>query len=654
MPIEISPADAAAAEEFLATVVAEAIPSGRFGDGTALRDLVIKGLSIVAAQFRKENNIVQSQQSFLRLRELAASRTEAELDPSVAIAADSLASNWFLTRGTGGYARGLLQVTVTRKQDYPLPRTARFLYDRTLAFFPDNAADTVISASALSPVLDFSGNTVAYTFTLRVVAAQTGEAYNVFPSTWAGTGDFSPYVTRVNNLTRFEGGSPRQTTLEMIDSAENAISVRNLINDRSIQATLPSKFSYIRRIVNIGMGDPEMQRDLITGLAAGTSLHVGGHFDVYLDLAASDTVFEGPVGGLYVRPDGVINVFRDSANPNFGTYGVLVGDVLRVLEGPLGSQQDYVIAETSSSELFVSETQGFPLVATGLTYYIYRPMFGPDVQVYPTLGVSNTGVTSNTVHNAGRVTLLGEPHYDIVDVAVVNPTPGDPYVNSPDGFVHFINRVNDTPTLPTVTTDPLPFQVIGRSPLKAQSAFAFDQIAIPADYEGKRLRVTYQTIAGFGPISSFTRDRFERVLCANVLARGMHPVYVTLIVPYVLSPLATGVVDELRLRQRIVAFINSFDPRDVIDVSDIIQLVRTTEPRIGSVIPFQISYDLLAPDGRIVSFVTSDRVAMDPAKLEPLPNPQVTLNQLLGLGVSDRTTRYLTRLERVFVEQRPS
>ena len=140
------------------------------------------------------------------------------------------------------------------------------------------------------------------------------------------------------------------------------------------------------------------------------------------------------------------------------------------------------------------------------------------------------------------------------------------------------------------------------------------------------------------------------MLAGNIELKGYHPVYLSLTVPYVFSPVATGTVDELSLRQNIVAYVNSFDPRDVIDVSDILTYVKNFSVNIGTVYPFEIQYDLLAPDGTVYSFTTADVVAMDPDKADPAT--PVTLNQLLALTVSDRTVRYLTRLERVQVEVR--
>lgn len=646
MAIEITASDVASAEEFLATVVSNQVENGRFTDGTALRDLCIKALAVVAAQLRKENATVQSLQSLLSIRRLATTSTDPALDD----AADAILSNWFISRGSGDYARGLITAFVSKKQDYPIARTVRFFYDRTLAFYPDSSTDLVIPANELAPVIDAGGNVISYSFTLRVVAAQTGTAYNVFPGTWAGTGGFSPFVQRISSAVKFEGGKARQSTVDMIDQAQNAIAVRNLVNNRSIAATLTSKFSYLTRLTTIGMGDPEMQRDIAEELATSTRIHVGGHYDVYAELAVSNTSFEGLLGGVYARPDGVVAVFGDTAVADWATTNVVEGDVIRVAAGFPEVPRDYPVRTVAASELTVSAAHSFPLAGTGLTYYIYRPLFGPDVQIYPAVSTSSTGFTASTTQTANQLVLPAEPHYDIIDVAVTNPDPGDTYVNDSDGYVHFTSRTNTAPVLPPAANVALPFQIVGNSPANGQSSLAFDSLVLPAGYNGKRVRVTYQTLAGFGTVDSYVRDRFERVLAGNIELKGYHPVYLTMRIPYALSPVATSAIDELTLRQNIVAYVNSFDPRDVIDVSDILTYVKNFSVNIGTVYPFEIQYDLLAPDGNVYGFTTTDVVAMDPTKADP--DTPVTLNQLLALTVSDRTVRYLTRLERVQVEVR--
>jgi len=653
MSIEISAADVRDAEDLLASVLSEEVENGRFTDGTALRDLAVKALAVVSAQMRKENRQVQSLQSLLRIKQVAANTAEADLDPAVIDGTDAILSNWFLKRKAGGYSRGIVQILVNRKQDYVIRRTDRFNYDRSRAYYIDSLTDLVIPSQDVRPLTDATGAVVAYAFTVRLIAAKTGENFDVSPGTWAGNGGFSPFVLRVTSSITFSGGKSRESTTAVINRAENAIAVRNLINPRSVLATLTETFTDLSRLITIGMGDLEMQRDRVPFAGSLGDLHLGGYFDVYMELPVSSTQFEGPVGGVYARPDGKAVVFKDAGVPDWTTSGVYVGDVIRVVAGLPAVPRDFVVQTVAAGELTVSPLQAFPEVSLAVEYSIYRPLFGPDTQIYPLTGTSTTGQCLATTQTPNMVLLPPEPHYDILDVAVLNPFGGDPYVNSPDGYVHFTQRVNALPVLPTDAGASLPFRVVSRAPLDAQSSFAFDLVEVPEEYDGYRLRVTYQTTVGFGAIDSFVRDRFQRVLCANAQPKAYHPIYLTMTIPYELKRNPTALVNELTLRQNIVAFINSFDPREVIDVSDIMQYIRNADGNIGSVLPFEITYTLLAPDGRAITFLTDSTVSIDPAKVDTVTTGSApSLEELLAMSVSDRTVRYLTRLERIQVELR--
>jgi len=638
MAIEITAADVTAAEEFLAAVVSDRVPEGRFTDGTALRDLCIKALAVVSAQHRKDNATTQSLQSLLRIKQLARTTN----DPAVDDAADAILSNVFFTRTPGQYARGTVNVFVSRKQDYVISRTAPFPYDRNLIFYVDSAADVVVPAQDVKPITDGSGRVFGYSFTQRVIAAKSGSQYNVSPAVWAGTGGFSPYITRVTSSYRFEGGTARQSTLSAIDAAEDAMAVRNLINGKSVRATLSQNFPAATRVLVVGMGEPEMMRDSTTELATGVSMHVGGHFDVYADMPVAQTTFTSTIGGRFMRPDRAVCVFGDTGVSDWTVTPVRIGDVIRVSAGLTDVPRDYAVREIRETEVYVSERYGFPETADGVTYYIYRPLYGSDVQIYPATGTRTTGYTAATVQTENRIVLPAEPHYDIIDVAIIDPDPADPNVNDPDGAIHFFQRTDETPTI--VGTDPnqFAFRVHGHYPVDGQSARAFDEIEFPAGYDGKTARVTYFTLAGFAALDGYLRDRFERVLCANVQLKARHPVYVSVSVPYALSPLARTGVDELALRQGIVTLINTFNSDDVMDVSDISTYVKNFSSAIGTVFSFGIAYTLFAPDGSMYGFTTDDVVAI----------PEATLSALLAMGVSDRTIRYQTRLELVQLEPR--
>jgi hypothetical protein len=658
MAIEISAQDVAEIEQFLETLLTDEVPEGRFTKGTALRDLTIKALAFVVAQQRKENQEVRSLQSLLTVREIATG-VDPDRDRAVSDAVAAILSNWFVNVKNGGFARGVLNIFFSRKQDYLLPGNNRFLYDRARAFFPDVTDPTqtiVIPASSLTPVLAASGVVTGYVYRQRVVAAKTGTTYNVAPATWQGGRQFSQYVTNISSQIEFTGGRDRETSEEAIDRAGTAIAVRNLINSRSVDATLRDRFSELVRLTVIGMGDPEMQRDRKVEIASGIDLHVGGHFDVYLELPRTTVTFEGLLGGRFLRPDNVINVFRDSTITDWTAEAIAEGDVIRVSAGLPDVPRDFIIREILPTELRVSTIMPFSAAtdedATFVDYFIYRPVFGPDVQLLPAVGVLATGQTSRQMETEGRLTLPGGAHYEITEVTVIDPDVGDPNINATDGYVHFPVRTNDTPGT-GLATDLLEYQVINNDPASAQSQLQFEELLLDPAYNGKTVRVVYETLAGLSTIHDFTRDRFERIAAANILARGYNPVYLSALIPYKLKATATGTPDEEALKTAVVDLINNFDPNDVIDVSDIIECVRQADANIGTVFPFDIEYDFIVPDGRVLHYRTSDEVTLDPAKLEiDLTSVDNRLDNPLGLGVSDRTVRYMTRLARISFELR--
>jgi len=645
MAIEISRSDVNEATVFLETLLTQNIPNGRFSQGTALRDLTINALAFIFAQLRKDNKSVQAMQSLLTAQTIAT--TDPDIDRAVSNAVNAILSNWFITRNAGAFARGLLTIYVSRKQDYLIPGNNRFLFDRSRAYYPDVTDPTItsiINSADLLPVIDADGNVTSYAFQLRVVAARTGVSYNVDPTTWLAGGQFSPFVQKIISTDKFDGGLTLETTSQMIERSETAITVRNLINVRSVSTVLREKFSGIRGLVTIGMGDPEMQRDLKIETASGIDLHVGGHYDIYVDLPRTQTTFQGKLGGLYTRPDNIVNVFRDSSIPNWTLTDVRIGDIIKITDGLPDSPRDYVIREIFLSELRASPNNPFfkatDETATYVDYYIYRPVFGPDIQILPTIGVNTLGETSKRILTANRLTLPGGAHYQILDVAVIDPDAGDTNISDDDGFVHFTERVPDPPVI-LGPPDGLQYQVINNDPTTAQSMIQFEELVLPAVYNEKTVRVTYETVVGMGAIHDFTRDRFERVLAGNPLVKAHTPVYLTMEIGYRAKATATALPNETTMNTAVVDLINNFDAEDVIDVSDIIEAIRQADANVGIVFPFTITYRLIVPDGRELEYQTNDIVDLDPSRLQV--NPAWTNNQLpnpLALGISDRTVRY--------------
>lgn len=655
MAIEISATDIENAEAFLATLLTDNIEEGRFTQGTALRDLVVKAFAFIFAQISKDNTEVRSLQSLLNIQAIAVA--DPDTDRAVSDGIDAIMSNWFINRKSGSFARGLVTINVSRRQDYILPGNNRFLYDRTRAFFPDvsdPAQALIIRAADLQPVVEPDGSVALYQFQQRVVAARTGDAYNVVSATWEGGRQFSSFVTNIFNENLFSGGRGKETTDEIIDRAPTAISVRNLINERSIDVTLKERFSDIRRLFVTGMGDPEMQRDLTLELTSGMELHLGGHYDAYLELPRTEVTYDAQVGGVFTRPDGIPNVFRDAGIADWTAEEIQVGDNIRITAGLPDIPRDYIIKEILAGELRISEVTPFSGATdedgTFVDYFIFRPVFGPDIQLVPVTGVNSTGQTSAKVQTVNRIVLPAGAHYDILDVAVVNPDPGDPNTDPGDGLVHFPVRTNATPNLVT-SAEFLEYQVLNNNPETAQSQIQFEELIVEPTYNDKTLRVRYETLVSLDTVHDYTRDRFERVVAGNILARGFFPIYLSLTIPYKLVNGATALVNEDSLRIAVAEFINNFDPTKVIDVSDITTMARNYDANIGAIYPYDITYSLIAPDGRLITYITSDVVDLASDKIVAADTP-VDFDNPLGQSVSDNTVRYMSSTARITVAER--
>lgn len=653
MPIEINADDVAQAETFLENLLTQQVPEGRFTEGSALRDLVIKSLAFTFGHLQKENATIKSLQSLLTVRNIAT--TDPDLDRAAGFATDAILSNWFITRKSGKFARVVVFAEVTKRQDYVIPGDHKFIYDRDHVFYPDTADTTqsiIIRASDLLPVISFDGTVSGYQFSLNVVAARVGADYNVAPGNWkSGTG-FSTFASRIFTVTAASGGGGRETTSEVILRANTAIAVRNLINPRSIDATLRERFTNINRMAVVGMGDPEMQRDLKIETSTAYSLHVGGHYDIYVELPRTQRTFNGQLGGLYTRPDNLINVFRDATVSDWTATAILPGDVIRVATGLAEAPRDFVIKEIYETELRVSTNTPFSVatdeVGTFISYLIYRPLYLADTQILPTSGLFTTGTSSRQVRNADTLILPGGAHYEILDVMVIDPDDNDPFINGSDGFVHFTYRVNTTPA-PVVTSSTATYQITSTDPSVGQSQRCLDTLVLPSAYNNKNVRVRYETLVGLETIHAYTQNRFERILAANILVKGYHPVYLSFNVPYKLKPTATSSITESNLIQTLATYVNNFDPNDVIDVSDIATATRNYSSQIGAVYPFTISYELIAADGRIIRYSTENEVRIDSSKIITGSTDGALLNPN-GLGISDRTVRYMTTAARITVE----
>lgn len=661
--ITVSDADLSLADTFLTAYLQDKITDADFSEGSVLRDFVVKAIAYIFAYLEKERKISRDRQSLLSLASLP---TGESVDAGV----DALLSNWFLPRRTGALASVTAVLHFSAAVDVTLTPTTKFFRTRSQSFTPKIPANTIIPASELRPNVNANGSIADYSVTVTLEASTTGVAGNVGPGRFVSADPFNSFFLYAENLTQGEGGKDTETTPEILERAPTAISIRNLINLRSIDTVLKDKFP-LDELRVIGMEDPEMIRDLSTESVSGLRMHVGGHVDVYVQTPRIEQVETLEVGGFFARPDGVINILTDAVLPGgFSGNGVLPGHVLRVNTGLPDTPREFLITTVGTDWLEVQPRAAFPVAtdedSTFITYTIgsLGPTFDNIIALGTTL--NRAGQTSRTARTAGRVMLKGQPQYKITAVEVLTgPTTVDVLAT----------RVNGAP-------GPGEFQVVVRNPANAQSAFAVTEVIVPLAYDGEDVRIRYETLLNYVDVQNYVRDRYERVVTNNPLVKGFNPVYISMSIMFKRKSSAAGAVSLTDVSQVVADYINAFTPLEVIELSGIEQVIRNSFPDIGALIsPTILNYDLIAPDGQIYRYTTEDLVTIFPVDLNnasrltngtqlrsPLPNaslwPADSVNQplideanvLLGrqlraMGVSDRTVVYYALPSDITVEE---
>jgi hypothetical protein len=657
--IQIDSADVTDAENFLEEYLTDSIEDGDFSKGTALRDLTVGALAAVFAYLKKENAIVKNMQS-LETVENAVDETDTEaLDDAVT----AILSNWFISRKAGAKARGSILCHVSQLTDVFIRTSVKFYKTANLSFVVDSSDTYFVAKEDLIPVINSDGDITEYQFTVPVVATGTGEGYNISPGLFVSFDSFNPYVTIVENLDTFAGGKGVETTQEILSRAPTAISVRNLINQKSIQAVLGEEFPELKRIMVAGYGDTEMTRDVLTGVSTHLAVHVGGATDVYLDADLVQQTFTGLVGAGYLRPDNKAVIFKDATLTGTRKFtdspAVEIGDIIRITDGLVTVPAEYRVTAVREDELEISERTPFPkatdeepLLANQFVSYTIGRVGPAYVDIVSDVGniPFTTGQTSRRVTNAGRVTLPGGPVMSIDEVVVIDPDTNEIFKNPTDGFVHFTERVSVTPEDVTDPTQPLQYQILVNNPKVAQSTRQWMEVVVGPDgdatkWDTKTVRVKYKTLSGFSAVDSFVTDRYERVACADVLARGMYPVTLSMAITCKLKSTATSVLDTDDVVTDLVSFINAFDTTAApIDVSAIIERIRDNFADIGAVLPFNINYSVGSPDGELLTYATTDEVIVDTTKQtggDPL--------DLAVYGVTTRLLKYLTSNDNITV-----
>jgi len=187
------------------------------------------------------------------------------------------------------------------------------------------------------------------------------------------------------------------------------------------------------------------------------------------------------------------------------------------------------------------------------------------------------------------------------------------------------------------------------------------------EFDGHDLYVTYDTISSFTAVDSYVRSEDNRPGAGGLLVKGHHPLHLYFTVSLrLLSGRLFPAADELILKQHLVEYIEAFNAESVLSTSGLATEIKSYcvaqdlgEVKAGahsssagaSVVSSAVAaigYTLYAPDGRLVSYATVDKVEISEDR-HLYADPLTRLVNPAAHGVSDRTTRYLVSVDDITI-----
>jgi hypothetical protein len=232
--------------------------------GTAFYDLFVQPQEFMLQPFTTAMDNILIAQSVANILALS------DPDSFDQGAVDDLASNVFVDRFIGDLAEGVVQVFYEAPVDREWPAlSVQFTGQGGLAYF--NSSDFSITSAQMA--LQTSGN--YFYLEVEVQAQTTGTQYNAQPNQITGIVN-DPDAVLVANPVAVLGGVNTESNTQLLNRIPNAIAVRDLETNKGISSIIQQNFPYITEIQTIGMGDPEMQRDIFY------NIHTGGYTDIYV------------------------------------------------------------------------------------------------------------------------------------------------------------------------------------------------------------------------------------------------------------------------------------------------------------------------------------------------------------------------------------
>lgn len=261
-------------------------------EGSALRDIVLRPASMVAAVMAKGTE-----------KHLTDTRIDGVTDDTPTETVDSIMSNFFLPRKSGSKAQVVVRVkfstllpaastTVTPASYFSVDNVNRFKPVTTYFLersTPPSASDTLKKYVSIDEEYYYGD--------ILCESDGEGDQFNITGgSEFLYFTVFDPYFIGATCISLVQESVSTETNLEYVARAPDAISTRNMINNPSISAKLNEQFNYISELLVSGYTDYEMMRDyreIITPISgASIPMHMGGYVDIFLRTSLVERVVQ--------------------------------------------------------------------------------------------------------------------------------------------------------------------------------------------------------------------------------------------------------------------------------------------------------------------------------------------------------------------------
>lgn len=243
-------------ETYLLAAIKEQYPSLELKDGDLIVDLLVRPLQLLLEPMKREINLLRKRQS-VRYQQ---SMTMED--------AEDLAANFFITRRTGRVASGTVRVYLTNPTYLTINRGVRFSTTDDLGFVA--ARQEFIPAGVVATQRENG----LYYADIQVISESVGDQYNVPANTVVRMQGIPGFVQCTNPDPMFSGAA-EETKEELLSRVEASLTERSLTTSTGITARLFNDFTSIDHVQVIGYGDPEMDRDILTGTGDGELLASG-------------------------------------------------------------------------------------------------------------------------------------------------------------------------------------------------------------------------------------------------------------------------------------------------------------------------------------------------------------------------------------------